>query len=284
MWVISIVALSGFCILVYGRLNQIRLNKRLGQQVIERTQELQTKNAELSVAYEKMEALSMSDKLTGIKNRHFLEKVINTDVFQALRKYQDWKLNHNDQPFEDDIIFFLLDLDNFKRVNDQYGHVTGDRVLQEFVQRMQRVFRKSDYLVRWGGEEFVAVVRFVNASSAAILAERIREEVEANPFLVDSSTPLLLTCSIGFCCLHKSPKDKNSTWHHSFAIADASAYIVKYSGKNGWYGADHINSDLDMSDSISTQTIEKWHNANLVKFQTSLTLEHIRWTQPNPLN
>ena len=279
LWIISVVAISILGVLVYGRMNQIKLNKRLSQQVLERTEELQAKNTELSTAYTHMEALSMSDKLTGIKNRHFLEKVINTDVFQALRKYEDWKKGAGDKPFDADIMFFMLDLDNFKHVNDKYGHIIGDQVLQEFVHRMQHVFRQSDYLVRWGGEEFVAVARFVNASSAPILAERIREQVESTPFLSSTNTPLSLTCSIGFCCISKNPLNMDTAWNKAFAIADASAYIVKYSGKNGWFGATNISPDLDLNDNINTDTIQQWDKNQQIDIQTSLKSNQIKWTQ-----
>ncbi|MBT0585256.1 tetratricopeptide repeat-containing diguanylate cyclase [Alteromonas oceanisediminis] len=278
LWVISVIAISVFVVLFIGRLNQRKLNRELSQQVQARTHELQTKNGELSKAYKRMEALSMSDKLTGINNRRFLEKYIDSDMVQTIRKYEDWQQGRTAKPKESDIAFFMFDLDNFKKINDQYGHTTGDEVLIEFVSRMKNVFRQSDYLIRWGGEEFVAVARFIDASSAPVLAQRMLHEVSAYPFDVPSSKPLSLTCSIGYCCFSGAHEQQNTSWYNSIAVADACSYIVKYSGKNGWFGIESMNQTLDLSAQVTPEKLGQWYAEEDIVVKTDFEPQQLKWS------
>ena len=275
LWGISIAATCVVLFLFYGRFNQRRLNRQLSQQVKQRTQQLVDKNTELTQAYKVMESISMTDKLTGIKNRHFLERFIDDDIAQSVRLYQDWHQNRSAKPSHADIVFFLLDLDNFKDVNDQYGHVVGDQVLQECVSRMQRVFRQSDYLVRWGGEEFVAIARFIDRESAPILAERMLEEINATPFSFGQDIILNLTCSIGYCWLATSHTKHQSDWQNTLAIADACAYTIKYSGKNGWLGIEDLNEDTEIVQDITQAALKSWYQNENVVMRSSKPFEHL---------
>lgn len=281
MWVITIIAMSILLVLLIGRLNQRKLNKKLHHQVQERTQELQTKNVELSEAYNHMEALSMSDKLTGIKNRRFLERYIEADLYQTIRKNEDWQEGRAQKPQDADIVFFMLDLDNFKAINDQYGHAVGDEVLKEFVARMSKVFRQSDYLVRWGGEEFVAVARFIDAKSAPILAQRMLFEINGYPFEISSGQALSLTCSIGYCSFSGDHRKQNNSWYSSIAIADACAYVVKYSGKNGWFGVENLSQSIDLNVTISTDLLKQWQKSELITARTRIPPEQLNWSSPH---
>ncbi|MBV8489651.1 MAG: diguanylate cyclase, partial [Candidatus Eremiobacteraeota bacterium] len=116
-----------------------RRAERLEATVAERTQELAQANAQL-------EAMTVTDTLTGLKNRRFLMQRIDDDVALALRNGSD-------------LVFFIVDIDHFKAVNDELGHAAGDRVLSQMRERLELVFRTSDYVLRWGGEEFLAVAR-----------------------------------------------------------------------------------------------------------------------------
>ena len=93
-----------------------------------------------------------------------------------------------------DLIFFLIDIDYFKKVNDQYGHQAGDAVLIEFTQRLKKIARESDYLIRWGGEEFLFVVRETSRDLATKLAARICQNIKQKPFIIVLSR----FCTISF--------------------------------------------------------------------------------------
>ena len=277
LWLISISASCVVLLLGYSRFNQRRLNRLLAEQVKQRTQQLEDKNSELIQAYEDMESISMTDKLTGIKNRRYLERFIEDDIARSIRLYQDWNTDKASKPVQADIIFFLIDLDNFKDVNDQYGHVVGDKVLQECVVRMQKVFRQSDYLVRWGGEEFVAVARFTDRDSAPLVAQRMVEEIKNSPFSIGPDIDLNLTCSIGYCCFASSHDDHAPTWQSTLAIADACAYVIKFSGKDGWLGVESLSQDLDLSTDVSTTNLHSWNNSGDIVIHSSLQPADLKW-------
>jgi diguanylate cyclase (GGDEF)-like protein len=181
-----------------------------------------------------LEQASLTDALTGLRNRRFLQHQVEADIAQALRRYEAGAL----EPVEEaDLVFFLVDLDHFKQVNDTHGHAAGDAVLVQMRERLSDVFRESDYLVRWGGEEFLIVARGVSRKDAAMLAERVRTSVASRPFAIDGSFPLARTCSLGFASfpfLTRHPAV--TTWQEVVDIADAGLYLAKRHGRNGWVG------------------------------------------------
>ena len=236
-WITVIIAFFCVLLLLYGRLIQARTNRKLEREVEKRTQQLTDINEQLNLAYKEMETISVTDKLTGIHNRRFLEQQINADLEQTKRAYYNWLNKGAARPKQQDIIVFIIDFDNFKMVNDNYGHHVGDGVLVQMAKRMSEVFRDSDYIVRWGGEEFVAVARFVNREDATSLASRMLEAVNQIPFDMGNSNIAKQTCSIGFAAYPLSTEnDKTLSWDSLLSLADAALYKVKTSGKDGWMG------------------------------------------------
>jgi len=110
--------------------------------------ELQRKNLEL-------QEISFTDSLTGVWNRRYLEEILTAEAGQVLRNYQRAHGTEIRSLDRRDLVFMMVDMDFFKQVNDQYGHPAGDRLLQLVAERLASVVRKSDVLVRWGGEEFL---------------------------------------------------------------------------------------------------------------------------------
>lgn len=140
-----------------------------------------------------LEEASMTDPLTGIKNRRYFSETIEADVAHVLRNRAEQQ-----QPSKRDLIFYLIDLDNFKEVNDLYGHDAGDRVLVETARRIGSVVRDSDVLLRWGGEEFLIISRFTDRKEADAVALRVMHAVRSEPFAVGALHSLRRTCSIGW--------------------------------------------------------------------------------------
>ncbi len=191
-----------------------------------------------------LEEASLTDALTGLHNRRFVTQHIDVDLALAIR-------NSEEHPravlVADgvDLCFFLIDLDHFKQVNDRHGHDAGDAVLQQMRDRLRLVFRDSDYLVRWGGEEFLAVARQSSRAHAANLAERVRRAVCDRPFVLPDGTEMSRTCSVGFACFplsHRFPRALD--WHGIVKIADAALYAVKEQGRNGWMGLIEVDAEL----------------------------------------
>lgn len=210
-----------------------RLNRDLEHKVAERTGELQNKNLELQQAYAQLEAISLSDPLTGLNNRRYLQKLMPLDTAKVQREYN---ASFSKQPLQNtspDLSFFILDVDHFKAVNDVHGHTAGDQLLIQLSQLLTKACRESDCVVRWGGEEFLIVSRFADRADAPILAERIRESIANHAFRLPDGSELKKTCSIGYACfpfLRNAPSAL--TWEHVIDVADQALYAAKKSGRN----------------------------------------------------
>ena len=201
-------------------------------------QQLLNANRTLEATRQTLEEFSLTDPLTGMRNRRFLEQQLGADIAIALRRHEEWHKSGATGPAPDaDLAFFLVDLDHFKMVNDQHGHAAGDKVLVQMRTRLERVFRESDYLVRWGGEEFLIVARASGRAAAEQLAERIRLTVSATPFALGDDASLSKTCSIGFACFPFLPSRPDwLSWQQTVELADRALYIAKHSGRDAWAG------------------------------------------------
>ncbi|MCV6589287.1 MAG: diguanylate cyclase [Marinobacterium sp.] len=167
----------------------------------------------------RLEQLASTDKLSGLGNRQYFDQ----SLAQAFQYYQ-----RNQQPFS----LILLDIDHFKRINDQYGHSTGDAVIRQISQRIGDQIRSSDILCRWGGEEFAVLARDCTTEQAVQLAEKIRQNIEATPILDEDShseykAAIQITLSAGVS--QTQPKDTSS---QLFSRADQALYRAKHRGRN----------------------------------------------------
>ncbi|MFZ6649562.1 diguanylate cyclase [Undibacterium sp. TJN25] len=211
---------------------------QLEQTIRERTAEVVRQNLELERAYKALEDVSLTDQLTGLRNRRFLQQQLDVDIAITARRYEEWLNNGSElQPEDMDLIFYMVDLDHFKAVNDQYGHAAGDRVLVQIRERLEEVFRESDFLTRWGGEEFLVVARSTSRSDAATIAERIRHAISGREFELADDAKLARTCSVGFACYPFLPATPRLlSWSQVVELADQALYAAKRSGRNAWVG------------------------------------------------
>jgi diguanylate cyclase (GGDEF)-like protein len=195
--------------------------------------QLLEKNLELERAYKALEDVSLTDQLTGLRNRRFFLQHVESDVALSLRGYDG--LAAGEEASGRDLVFYMVDLDHFKEVNDRYGHAAGDSVLVQMKDRLREVFRESDYLVRWGGEEFLVLARATDRNGAHVVAERIRQAVCSRGFLLPDGTQLARTCSIGFACYPFLPSQPRlMSWSQVVELADVGLYISKHSGRDAW--------------------------------------------------
>jgi diguanylate cyclase (GGDEF)-like protein len=170
-------------------------------------------------------------------NRRFLNERIDTDLALALRRYEDARRRSQLDPDDADLCCFLIDIDHFKEVNDRHGHAAGDAVLVQMRERLLEAFRAADYLVRWGGEEFLVVSRAGSRRHAAQLAERARQAVAQRPFTLPDGQTIVCTCSIGFACFPLSRRFPAAvSWGVVLGLADCGLYAAKRSGRNRWDG------------------------------------------------
>ncbi len=156
---------------------------------------------------------SLKDPLTGVGNRTALEEAIRREVEFAHR-------------YRLPLSLAILDVDHFKAINDRHGHLAGDCVLRHLVERIQRHVRKTDLVFRYGGEEFAILVN-AGLKDAARVAERIRREVESEPYLCQDGRAIPITVSIGVAALSAGEAPMRL-----FERADKALYMAKQAGRN----------------------------------------------------
>jgi len=238
LMICTLLLVAAIVLLVQARTTYLR-NKRteLEEKVLQRTNELESMTHALADKSRALEEASLADPLTGLRNRRFFDQHIQADIDDCLR-YHDANRRGETPPNEiKGMVFFLIDIDNFKQVNDIQGHAAGDAVLVEVSQRLRHVFREADYLIRWGGEEFLIITRSTAPEDAHVLAERVRSHIVDNHFDLGDGITLTKSCSIGFACfpfVHHAPRALG--WHDIVEIADIALYAAKRAGRNGWVG------------------------------------------------
>ena len=192
--------------------------------------ELQRKNLEL-------QEISFTDVLTGIWNRRYLEEIISAEAQQVLRNYQRARGNDIRKLDHRDLVFIMVDVDFFKEVNDLHGHPAGDRLLQLVAQRLSTVVRKSDVLVRWGGEEFLIMSRSTDPSGTPAFCSRVLEVMAAEEFDLGHGITVRKTCSVGWAPYPWSRSAYESICaEEAIALADTALYRAKALGRNQGVG------------------------------------------------
>ena len=157
---------------------------------------------------------SMFDGLTGLFNRQYFDEIFEHQISQATR-------------YNTDLSVLFLDVDNFKEINDSYGHIVGDTALKQIGNIIRNSKRDSDIAARFGGEEFVLLMPHTESINAYILADRIRREVETAEFIAHGK-PFRLTISGGLASCPMNATDPAELLH----MADSATYLAKGSGKN----------------------------------------------------
>lgn len=189
--------------------------------VQERTRDLQAANA-------KLKEISFTDALTGLHNRRYLTQQIPIDLsfYQRDAAYREGR---------DALVIALLDVDHFKIVNDTWGHAAGDRVLAQLGQLLGELKRSGDYVARWGGEEFLLILRPLPRGSLAQIGERLCSRVAAHRFDLDNGAEHRLTVSVGLVeCPLFAEHPNLLGWEQLVTLADRAMYAVKHAGRNGW--------------------------------------------------
>ncbi len=158
--------------------------------------------------YFKGRSKSFVDPLTGAYNRKFLYEVI------ANANYAEYQI-------------IMYDVDHFKRVNDTFGHEVGDEVLKMLTQRIRKMLRKEDHLVRFGGEEFIVFLHTVNKKEATEVAERLKKSIETSPFVIGKNI-LSITISVG---INNDAKEAHNI-DDAIEVADEQLYCAKNAGRN----------------------------------------------------
>lgn len=166
-----------------------------------------------AISYQAVVMHSVTCSLTGLGNRCAFDQTIQREISLAKRHRTSFAL-------------LLLDIDNFKQINDSFGHLSGDAILREMGQLLMQQKRNSDQAFRYGGEEFAIILHQSTKVGAAQVAERIRAHIEHYDFMIKGK-PMHITVSMGLT--HVSAQD---TFETLFERVDRALYLAKSKGKN----------------------------------------------------
>ncbi|MGE8482031.1 sensor domain-containing diguanylate cyclase [Pseudomonas sp. FP1740] len=187
-----------------------RRNQSLEAIVKERTRELSRVNQQLQIQLEENRKLAETDVLTGIANRYRLEKTLPKECDRAQR-------------FREPLSLIAMDLDDFKNINDHYGHALGDAALVQVIESVKHCVRKGDLLARWGGDEFILILPNTLLADARALAERIRHGLSSLLPVGDFQV------TMSFGVVQRFEEEQQTGL---LARADQALYRSKIAGKN----------------------------------------------------
>lgn len=176
---------------------------------------------ENTLNFEMLRRTSLIDTLTGVNNRRFFEQRLGEEINRSQRS-------------GDPLSFLFLDIDHFKRINDNYGHQTGDLVLAEVAGQIRSQLRNNDVLARYGGEEFVAILSGAELERAIEVAERIRDRIEKHIMSDNHGQTIPVTISIGVSEYDPKlvPSLSKKDAQNLMELADQALYHAKRSGRN----------------------------------------------------
>lgn len=221
-----LLAALGASVVYAGYRMQLRAHRRkqraLEQLVGQRTEALEVANLRLEEA-------SQSDPLTGLRNRRYLATQIPADI-----AFYDREAVRRGTPGEV-MVFALVDIDQFKSVDERHGQAGSDRVLQQFAQVLGQLVRTGDYVARWSGSQFLVVFRPMHNRHLPILGERIRDAIARHRFAIGTGEPLSLTCSVGLveCPLFRDARGSLG-WEQVVELAGRALDYARTHGRNGW--------------------------------------------------
>jgi diguanylate cyclase (GGDEF)-like protein len=185
--------------------------------------------ADLEAANQRLQELSLTDMLTGLRNRRYFSEVVEGELRLLKRRFDE---RAGDGDPNRDALFFLLDLDRFKTVNDHFGHAGGDAVLQDTARRLEGLLRRTDRLIRWGGEEFLVVSLDCQRSEAPEMSARILSAISQTPYPVGPEGGIRVTTSIGWTSYPFSLGGFESNPEDLVRLADRALYRAKRTGRN----------------------------------------------------
>jgi len=204
-----------------GSASAERYNGACATDFLDRLAQIVAICVENALSQERLKRVGLTDALTSVQNRRYFEHRCPVEISQARR-------------YKHSLCCLFLDIDKFKRINDTYGHPTGDDVLRSVANDIQAQLRSGDTIARYGGEEFVVLLPQSELHHARQIAERIRGDIEAKHYQAQSGQTIKVTLSVGLSMLPtKNLSGENQQLADQLvAAADRALYQAKHTGRN----------------------------------------------------
>ncbi|XQW86050.1 tetratricopeptide repeat-containing diguanylate cyclase [Thalassotalea piscium] len=228
-----------------------------------------TKNQLLDEFNAKLKEQTLKDPLTGLYNRRLLNEIQEKLSRNAIRRFT--KSPDNNQ----NIGLVILDIDLFKTINDNYGHDIGDSVLAEVSTRLLAQVREDDYVIRWGGEEFLIILTDTTKEGIQSFCQRLIDQSNEHPITMQSHK-IDVTFSLGFSLFPLIPEKPTwFSWNETIKLIDNCLYIAKNQGRN-----QAVTINIDSSDATDEQKVMLLEtiNDNNMQFPANVQLETIKPT------
>lgn len=227
------IAFGFIALLTFFLMNKRVVRKREEEMlriINEKTFELQLINKELQEA-------AVKDPLTGLKNRRFLFEFEEENILAFIdsKERSTHLLENRVDSYRKEAVFaiLMLDIDHFKRVNDLYGHTSGDLVLVDFSKILTESVRTDDVVIRWGGEEFIVLLKNIRREMSTQVAEKIRKNIESFPFKTENGKTIWITVSIGMAFMPFFDHAPNLVGlDNVISITDLALYNSKNKGRD----------------------------------------------------
>jgi len=207
--------------MVFGSDDVARFQAEMATYFLDRLGKVLSVCMENTLNYEQLRRNSLFDTLTGVNNRRFLEQRMDEEILRSLRT-------------GDSLSCLFIDIDFFKKVNDNYGHQVGDIALRHVAEQLRSQLRSNDILARYGGEEFIVVLPTASEKKGIEVADRMREAIAKTPLSLTSGEVLNLTVSMGVSTFVVNEPCVSKALGRSVLIevADKALYAAKKSGRN----------------------------------------------------
>jgi len=222
VWGLALALLALVAVFVL-KVREGRARRRINEELARKNSEIETQHRELEQLTATIRRQSEEDALTGLRNRRYVTAWLDARAVAIAQGAAP-----------EPVLFALIDIDHFKRVNDLHGHEGGDHALMHFGDLLRDCARGSDIVARWGGEEFLWICPGSTLAEAPALFRRLRARLQAEPLVRPAGT-VTLTVSIGFAPFPASPAHPGD-WAQSLRIADGALYAAKHAGRDRWVG------------------------------------------------
>lgn len=222
---VLMVALVIVLLLVF---RSFRYRGKVNEILLTNNARIEKQHFQLSDLNEKLKKQAENDNLTGLKNRRYVTQLIAQTMLNQDALKNKWCV-------------MMIDIDDFKQINDQYGHQRGDEILKQFAEILQKTANENDVVARWGGEEFLWLSILDGTSLAPEKCQQLHDNLaKTNWFREDSEN---VTCSIGFSTFPLVSLCFED-WEAALSLADHGLYQVKNTTKNSWYGFELVADDI----------------------------------------